>query len=288
MRESYAYAGKVGSFLTDITVSRNAEEFGKMDTAAFGRTILMLAADIAMDLLGIMMALRLMNVRIRPLCVCFGAIFAGGSAVCIRGMQLSEPAEAALWLPLAGVIMRISGGGRGFRSGIKSALTLLAAMGFLGGTVLALYGATGSLCAAYALSTAVSAAIFVITLRAVRASKDIRRVRVECVIAERMLAFDAVVDSGNSLRDYLTHRPVIVAGEAVGERLFHEGVLMRPIFADTAGGRQMMQLVMPQRTTLLIEGKRLNVKAALAFSPGLEKNAPALVPASLLNSEGES
>lgn len=259
-----------------------------MDTSAFECLILSLGADIAMDLLGIMMALRLMNARIRPLRVCFGAIFAGVSAFCIRGMGLPEPAAAAFWLPLAGVIMRLSGELKGFRAGVKSALTLLAGMGFLGGTVLALFGATGSLPAAYALSTAVSAAVFVGVLRAVRASRDIRRVRVECVIEERTLAFDAVVDSGNSLRDYLTYRPVIVAGESIGEKLFREAVLMRPIFADTAGGRQMMQLIIPHRTTLLIEGKRIDVKAALAFSSGLAKNAPALVPASLLYSEGES
>ena len=50
-----------------------------------------------------------------------------------------------------------------------------------------------------------------------------------------------MVDSGNCLRDYLTHRPVIVMPQARGYRLFGlENTPLRPIFADTAGGRQMM------------------------------------------------
>ena len=96
-----------------------------------------------------------------------------------------------------------------------------------------------------------------------------------------------MVDSGNCLRDYLTHRPVIVMPQARGNRLFHlEGAPLRPIFADTAGGRQMMFCLMPKETILLDGKTERAVKAVLALSPGLGGNAPTLLPTSLLG-EGD-
>ncbi len=56
-----------------------------------------------------------------------------------------------------------------------------------------------------------------------------------------------MLDSGNTLRDYLTHLPVIVLPEEAGRRRMGlSGAALRPIFADTAGGRQMMGVLTPQ------------------------------------------
>ena len=89
--------------------------------------------------------------------------------------------------------------------------------------------------------------------------------------------------SGNCLRDYLTHRPVIVMPQARGYRLFGlENTPLRPIFADTAGGRQMMLCLTPEATILDNGQTKRAVEALLALSPGLGGNAPALLPASLL------
>ena len=98
----------------------------------------------------------------------------------------------------------------------------------------------------------------------------------------RTAAFTAMVDSGNCLRDYLTHRPVIVMPQARGYRLFGlENTPLRPIFADTAGGRQMLCLT-PEATILDNGQTKRAVEALLALSPGLGGNAPALLPVSLL------
>ncbi|MFR5786253.1 MAG: hypothetical protein ACLUHE_03325 [Christensenellales bacterium] len=84
-------------------------------------------------------------------------------------------------------------------------------------------------------------------------------------------AFTAVVDSGNCLRDYLTHRPVIVMPQARGYRLFGlENTPLRPIFADTAGGRQMMLCLTPEANhPLTTDETERAVEALLALSPGL-------------------
>lgn len=101
---------------------------------------------------------------------------------------------------------------------------------------------------------------------------------------KRTARFSAVVDSGNCLRDYLTHRPVIVIPQARGNRLFGlEDTPLRPIFADTAGGRQMMFCLTPERTILCDGRNEWAVEAMLGTFAGAWGNAPALLPASLLN-----
>lgn len=78
-----------------------------------------------------------------------------------------------------------------------------------------------------------------------------------------------MVDSGNCLRDYLTHRPVIVIPQARGNRLFGlEDTPLRPIFADTAGGRQMMFCLTPERTILCDGRNEWAVEAMLGTFAG--------------------
>ena len=107
--------------------------------------------------------------------------------------------------------------------------------------------------------------------------------RLVCLYRGKTASFDAMVDSGNTLRDYLTRLPVIVMPEAAGRRRFHLGdAPLRPIFADTAGGRQMMGVLAPQDISVEADGRRRTVRAVVALSPGMREGAPALVPASLM------
>lgn len=258
-----------------------------MGLTEFRWLLFSLALDFCQNALAIMMALRILRVRIRLHFVCFAAFFGALAAFTAGIAGLSRRMRVLLWLPVALGMMRAAAGRPGgIRQALGRAAALLACEGFLGGVVLALYGATGSLAAAHALSAAVSGAVFVSAWRAGRAAGDVRRVRVICLVSGRKLDFDAIIDSGNSLRDYLTHRPVIVAGWPVYEQLGRAGVRSRPIFADTAGGRQMMQLVIPTQTTLILERGETEAEAALAFSPALCGDVPALVPASLLEQRG--
>ncbi len=227
------------------------------------------------------MALRVLRVRIRPVFVFFAALVGAFAALAAKVARLSRGAEALLWLPIALFMMRVAAGREGrLRRVIGRAAALLACEGFLGGVVLALYGATGSLLAAHVLSIGCAGAVFVSARRSAAAYGDVHRVRVTCRMGERTLSFDAIVDSGNSLRDYLTHRPVIVAAAAEKSRL--GDARTRLIFADTAGGRQMMQLIIPDSVEIAIGRRTRQARAALAFSPAMGKDMPALVPASLL------
>ena len=249
---------------------------------AAGHAAFVFAADMLHNTLMLMMALRILRVRIRPFRIVFAAFFGAAAAfACFLAGESRLSALAAA--PLGAAMMRMAAGRSGsIRAMFRRCCVLLACAGYIGGMVLALAGATGSLAAAHVAGGALCAAVFVIVLRTGRASGDVRCVRVIFTAAGTTLSVEAIVDSGNSLRDYLTHRPVIVAGEALMKKLPAGRACFRPIFADTAGGRQMMRLIMPEETALCYRGKRVPVDAALAFSPGLGKDAAALVPLSLL------
>lgn len=242
------------------------------------------AADVLADALCLCMALRLMDRRVRPLRVGAAALLGAGMACAARRLGLSGPCAALLWLPAALAMARVACG-RGRM--LRGAGLLLAAEGLLGGTVQALRGATGSLAAAWGIGTAASALMALSMLRARRAAHDVTRARFLCTVRGHTASFDAILDSGNSLRDYLTHRPVVVVPEAAARaRLgLGDGVPLRPILADTAGGRQRMGCLTPGTATLIAQGRRIPVRCVLALSPGLAPDAPALVPTALLHQE---
>ena len=76
----------------------------------------------------------------------------------------------------------------------------------------------------------------------------------------------------------------VVLPEAARDRLRLGGdAPLRPILADTAGGRQMMGCLTPEHAEILVQGTRRPVRCVVAFSPGLAPDAPALVPAALLH-----
>ena len=225
----------------------------------------------------LLLALRFAGWRIRPVRVALGALL---GALCAQAaVPLSHTARMLLWLPVALVMMLVTGGRRAARAPGRAAGLLLCAAGLLGGIVLSLYGATGSLRLAYALGGAAALAVMLLHRQPGRPVPA----RAQCRLHGQTASFRAMADSGNTLRDYLTHLPVIVAPEEVGRRLLHlEGAALRPIFADTAGGRQMMQCFLPEETIITLDGEQRRVRAAWALSPGLAENAPALIPGALL------
>lgn len=245
-----------------------------------GRLLTVLMLDLLHNALALMMALCVLNSRIRADSIFFAAFSGAAAAFFASIVHFSRIGSMLLWLPVAVMMMRLAAGREeGIIRDFRRAAVLLACEGFLGGIVLALYGATGSLPAAHLISAAFGAAVFVGAMKEKEAALD-RRVRIICRFAGKSVAFDAVVDTGNTLCDYLTKRPVIVAGRRQLGIVRAMGIPMRLIAADTAGGRQLMQMAMPEETILETGGSRFCVEAALAFSPALGNEA--LLPASLL------
>ena len=234
--------------------------------------------DTLMDALMTAIALRLIGRRTRPGRILAAALFGAFVAACARQFSLSGGGLVFLWLAAAFAMMVVAGGCESLHRPIGSVAALLASAGLLGGTVLALSGAAGSLRGGLLLGAAAAPLIAAIIVRKRRKAQD--QVRVRILHRGQWTAFEALVDSGNGLRDYLTGRPVIVLPEA--RRAFAKEAAFRPIFANTAGGRQMMWCFTPEQTQVFSDGRWRIVEAALAFSPGLGEKAPALFPAALL------
>lgn len=232
--------------------------------------------DTTMNALMLAVALRLGGMRIRPVRLLGGAVFGAVAALCARWLGLGQ--GAALWLPVASGMMGIAAGRRALRRPIYHALLLFCAGGLLGGVLLAIAGASGSLFPAY-LAAAVLA--LWVAFRAL-ARRRIKRMYMDC----GGVRFCAVIDSGNTLRDYVSGRPVIVLPERNPRaEIALAGLPKRLIFADTAGGRQMMRMAVPESVTLNVNGSRRIVLAAAALAPALDARSPALVPQTLIDDE---
>ena len=235
--------------------------------------------DALADGLCLAMMMRVLGRRINPLRLAAAAVLGAAAAQWVRLCGFSRPQTAVLWLPLAYMLARLAGGGRG----IRPALVLLGCAGLLGGTIGALGSALLSPAAAWGTGAAAAAWMALSAVRARRMARSVYTVRIAITIGGRSAQLEALVDSGNCLRDYLTHRPVIVLPQAAKARFGLEGQALRPIFADTAGGRQMMECVTPARTLIGVQGRWLQADACAAFSPGLTAAAPALLPQALLD-----
>ena len=231
----------------------------------------------------LLIAAELAGSQARPWRVLAAALSGALLAQAAGSLGLSRGQAAAAWLPIAAGMMAIACGRSAVRHPVRAGALLLSAAGLLGGVVLALDGATGSLVTAYALGGVCTLLMARRAIRRRRAAQTVRHVRLVCRVRGGTAAFDAMIDSGNTLRDYLTHLPVIVLPETAGRRRLHLGdAPLRPIFADTAGGRQMMGVLAPQEITVEVNGQQRRVRAVVALSPGLRDGAPALVPASLM------
>ena len=222
--------------------------------------------DLLLDGVMVTLALRLGGLKASVWKIGLAALAGAAAARLCAG--LPKGMRAALWLPIAAGMMRIAAGRA--EKPLRAAGLLLAAAGLLGGTVQALSGAAGSRTIGLWLGAAAAPLLSVATVRLRRMRQGATHVRVRMTCGGRTAAFTAMVDSGNCLRDYLTHRPVIVMPQARGYRLFGlENTPLRPIFADTAGGRQMMLCLTPEATILDNGQTKRAVEALLALSPGL-------------------
>ena len=231
----------------------------------------------------LLIAVRLCGGRIRLPRILCGALAGAGIAFAARSFSLSGGQTALLWVPAALGMMIVACGRRALLHPLRSAALLLCSAGLLGGVVLSLHGATQSFALAYGTGGVCTVYIAVAALRARRAASSETLLRVQCRYRGKQAAFDAMADSGNTLRDYLTHRPVIVMPEAQGRDVFAlEGTALRPIFADTAGGRQMMYCFSPEEVCLITGRQARRADAVVALSPAMKRDAPALVPAALL------
>lgn len=241
-----------------------------------------------MNVVMLLTAIRLSGGQVRGWRVLAAGLLGALAAQGTRMVALSRGMTAALWLPVAAGMMAVACGRPALRRPLRYGGLLLCAAGLLGGVVLALSGALGDSQAAYALG---GGCVLAAALRIRRVKRGGLPTRVRCICRYRgqTAAFEAMLDSGNTLRDYLTHLPVIVLPEGMGRRRMGlAGAALRPIFAETAGGRQMMGVLTPQAIWLETAGRRQAVRAVVALSPGLHDGAPALVPAALLEGNVES
>lgn len=234
--------------------------------------------DTLANSLCIAMMLRITGNRRSTVRIGFAALTGALGAMGVRLLGFSGGLQALCWFPLAigmacAALRCVS---------LRAALVLLACEGFLGGTVYALYGALGTKEAAWGVGAVFAIMLSVNAIRARALTADVHTVCVRITGKTCVAEFEALVDSGNCLRDYLTHRAVIVLPEAAKEALGLANAPLRPIFADTAGGHQMMECFTPRGVWLMQHGQATAVSACVAFSPGLKKHAPALLPQSLL------
>ena len=189
-----------------------------------------------MNALMLLLALRFGSWRIELKRVLLGAL--AGAAIALAAARQPAWNRSLLWLPAAVVMMRIAQGRAAKRYLLAGAMLLICAAGLVGGIILALWGATGSLLAAYLLSGAVCIGICAAHTR--RTVQEPMHVRMLCSYRGKNAVFEAMIDSGNTLRDYLTHLPVIVLPEKTGRHALNLADFpLRPIFAQTAGGRPL-------------------------------------------------
>lgn len=234
--------------------------------------------DVLADTLCAAMMLRMLGGRVCPARALMAGILGALAAQSVRLFGFSGGQAALCWLPVALAMAWAACG----RVSLRAALVLLGCQGLLGGTVQALCGALGSPGRAWCVGAVFALILSANLVRARRAAQDVHTVRIRICRGEHAVEMEALVDSGNCLRDYLTGRPVIVLPEAARARLGLEAAPLRPIFADTAGGRQMMACFTPQAVTVIEDGQAMEVSACAAFSPGLSGETPALLPLSLL------
>ena len=223
-----------------------------------------LLMNLLMDTLCLTAAMRLSSLRARPGRVLLSAL-AGAllSMIALSLWGLRASAYAAL--PIAVLMALLAFGLRRAPGG--SARLLIAGLLSAGMAQYMHLLGLGGWAAALACAPGVLYAVHLLLRWQSRAGE---RADVRLLFERGGVSLDGLVDSGNCLRDYLTHRPVIVMPQARGYRLFGlENTPLRPIFADTAGGRQMMLCLTPEATILDNGQTKRAVEALLALSPGL-------------------
>lgn len=233
--------------------------------------------------LSLALAVRLSGSRPRLGRILFGGIVGALLSETVRRMTQAQGLRALLGVPIAALCMALADRQGMARHPARSLLSALAACGLLGGMMTAAAGATGSRRMGIAAGLAAAVPISASLLRT-RGSVSSGPAVLRITANGRTMRIPAIIDSGNTLRDYLTRRPVtVLAAEPWRARLGfpEEGEAvtgLRMLFADTAGGRQRMDCFIPDAAVLETQSGRQIIRIAAAFSAGLSENAPALVP----------
>ena len=116
---------------------------------------------------------------------------------------------------------------------------------------------------------------------------------IEVSVGLRRATLNALVDSGNLLRDSVTGLPVIVISRRAAARLVRlpsEGALlpgMRLMPVRTVSGTALMTILHPDALRIRTGGAWQSASAVIGLSPGGGEGFQALVPASLLPDAGE-
>lgn len=108
-------------------------------------------------------------------------------------------------------------------------------------------------------------------------------------VGRRKIVLTALTDTGNLLRDPISHLPVILISRKCAARLIslpeegeiREGMRLLPV--RTVAGASLMPILRPDAVTLTQGGRDRPVEALLGLSPEGYSGFQALVPASLLD-----
>ena len=139
------------------------------------------------------------------------------------------------------------------------------------------------------LLLALSTACAILTVRAIRSRSADQIVDVEITIRGAKLAFSAIVDTGNLLREPISGLPVAVMSRALSERtkrLLGENAPMRYIPATTVCGSKPLMAFRPAEA-ILLQGKRktpVSIYFALSDCPDFG-TAQCLLPAGAARKE---
>ena len=245
--------------------------------------------ELTLCALSLALAVRLSGGRPRLGKILFGGLVGALLSETVRRMTQAQGLRALLGVPIAALCMVLTDRQGMARHPARSLLSALAACGLLGGMMTAA-GATGSKRMGIAAGLAAAVPVCASLLRP-RGGVPSGPAVLKITANGRTLRIPAIIDSGNTLRDYLTRRPVIVvASEPWRARLGfpEEGEAvtgLRILFADTAGGRQRMDCFIPDAAVLETEQGRQIIRIVAAFSAGLSENAPALVPGCLVKEQ---
>ena len=209
--------------------------------------------DLLLDGVMVTLALRLGGLKASVWKIGLAALAGAAAARLCAG--LPKGMRAALWLPIAAGMMRIAAGRA--EKPLRAAGLLLAAAGLLGGTVQALSGAAGSRTIGLWLGAAAAPLLSAATVRLRRMRQGATHVRVRMTCGGRTAAFTAMVDSGNSLYDPVSGRPVAVAW------LPETGDI--PIPVGTVNERSVLYAFRPDSARL--DGSDMDILVAVSKRP---------------------
>lgn len=126
--------------------------------------------------------------------------------------------------------------------------------------------------------------------RLLPADSQARCVTVELLCSGHRLELTALVDSGNLLRDPLTHLPVIVVSRQAAARIIplpppgEASPGMRLISVRTIAGSALMPVFRPDRVRLMLSGGWQETRAVIGLSPDGYSGFQALIPSCIIPS----